>query len=628
MVGRIVGFVRRNALAIICAGLIVFLQVLPHAILVPVFAAAGRTYHPVTPMSIGGNYPVFPHRIQEYLEGKTIITDPNLWEYQNGPWSSRPPLPALFFAAFGFVVDRPWFFPAAETVSAVGIFCLLAGFLSVLTGKRRLSALWAFFLCTGAMLTAFDLFPVSREEVATAVKLLAPFSWGESWIPRMQFFSVEAVVPALIMQIGFLWALYGFIVVPARRTAIWLGLIFGLTFYTYPFYWMFDSVVLGMLGLVWLGQRKLRPLGWLCVAGGIGAIMSALFWVMFFSLRQLPQYHEVLDRTSQTEFGRFVRWSDWKFYILLIVGWLSVWYLARRAWVASVLPLYFGVLFLAVVAGHNMQLVTGFTISPDHWISRGLYLPFALLLGVVVAVVWERLVRPRLAQQSKWLMPALGMLLCAYLLSGAASAQARLTVRLAWTHLLPVHITDALVWVDQNVPEDAVIVTPSLFISELIPYETRARVFVPQAWNTVAPFQELRERWFMTLRLVGASEEWVRASFQQAPDGVPFSLTQRLIRFGLDPRNYLVGFGFREWQDDSPDKEVVHISEPTIDAFVAEYRAGQAQPGEALGKKYRADYLLVTKGDLPDPASLVPIFLTWERVYDARGVSIYRIPSP
>ncbi len=626
MVSRIIGFLGRNALAITCAGLIVFLQMLPHAILLPVFSAAGRAYHPVTPMSIGGNYPVFPHRIQEYLEGKTIISDPNLWEYRSGPWSSRPPLPALFFAAVGFVVGRPWFFPVAETVGAVTIFCVLTGFLTALTGARRLSALWAFFICTGAMLTAFDLFPVSREELATAVKLLVPFSWGESWIPRMQFYTVEAVVPALIVQMGFLWALHRFIAAPVRRTAIWLGLLFGLTFYTYPFYWMFDSVVLGMLGLVWLGQRKFRPLGWLCLAGGIGAAVSALFWVMFFSLRQLPQYHQILDRTSQTEFGRFVRWSDWKFYILLTAGWLSIWQLARRAWVASTLPLYFGVLFLAVIAGHNMQLVVGFTLSPDHWISRGLYLPFALLLGVLGAAFWQRVIRPHVPVARPWMVPALAWLLAAYVLCGAASAQARLTVRLAATHLLPAPVTDVLAWIDRELPEDAVVMTPSLFISELIPYETKARVFVPQVWNTVAPFSELRERWFMTLRLVGASEEWVRSSFHQTPDGVPFSLTKRLVRFGLDPRNYLIGFGFREWQDDAPGTDVVHISEAAIDSFVAEYRATSLQGAVESLKRYQADYLLVTAGDLPVSAEELPVFASWERVYDQRGITIYRIP--
>lgn len=445
-------------------------------------------------------------------------------------------------------------------------------------------------------MTAFLVFPTSIIELKELAKLILPWVVTENFVPRMQYLTVESILPSVIIFIPFLVLLHAIWSSSRRAVVLSLGCVFGLLFYTYPFYWMAASVAIAVTVILAIVTKQKDVLRRVVIAGAIGSFLSIGFWYMFFSLHALPQYTEVFDRSTQVEFGRVFYWLDLKYYLLLFLTSVALWWLRRTKRITNATWFFTLTLYLTVIIGLNVQFVTGYTFSHDHWIIKVLHLPFAAIVGVIGMSVFDHsfFSQVRASRSRRWIVAGM---ICVWLIVGAVNAQFLHAIKDIHRHRLPEAVQDVLMWLDVHTPPDSVVLSPSFYIQELIPAFTDDRVFLPHVWNTAMSFAELKDRFLLSHALFAVSPERVYTLFNPpSAERVKDATGAQLIRNGVDSHTYLVGFGYRELRTETYQQDIVDA-----------YKKYPGVPEEWLNR-YRVDYVVIMDADLPllgrDPAEL------------------------
>lgn len=313
--------------------------------------------------------------IEAIRAGHWQFSELYVFEHRDSPWP-YPRLPYWICAVPAFALDgaEP-LFSATDAVLPPVLFLLLYSLL-VRVGVRPLLAAW---VCVVYVLHHSDLYsilePMTRHGVAATLNWYArPFHYdsifaaGSYTIARFPF-----PLASLILLVGFLHAL-AWAIEKRRAVAIGAaGLLLALITYVRFFDWMILYPALVAAGVLCGRREAARTIG-LVVA--VGLLVSLPYLVPAMSHSSDPASaatleHNGLERTHRL-FPDPLR-AVYPTGPICLLGLLIAAALSRAA---SPLRTAFTAAAVGFVPACTFQVLTGWTVAPDHWF-RDHVLPFA-----------------------------------------------------------------------------------------------------------------------------------------------------------------------------------------------------------------------------------------------------------
>jgi len=430
----------------------------------------------------------------------------------------------------------------------------------------------------------------------------------------------EAFIPGGPFFILSLYFAYKAISAETKRKifVILAGIFYGLLFYLYLYFWVFTTIFLGMFFLALLIRKKKTEALSIFAVGVTGWIMSIPFWINYLNLRDLPNYWQLIEKNG-IEVGRAFQLGIWKLYLVMaamiaLVVWLGRKFAAMPNLRLPRFDLAATFLVTLITAGavvFNIQIVTGYNVQSDHWISRVLAIThgviFSVLFYYLYLVVRERFSslfnRVRLGK----ILAILGIVVLLSMISNLVFNRIVYNAENAWRYTVMPELLVAYEWLDANTPKDSVIATPSLKTNIDLPVYTHTRIFLPRAMNTLAPEEEILERLYITYKLFGIE---------------PINLYE-LLQSDLTIFQIL-GERYRSKELDSYLKnEPYNFPPEVLEEILSEYvhyKLSDAIP-------YKLDYIFVGPREKE-----IGINTEWlkehEKVYDRDGVLIYKYKIP
>jgi len=578
---------------------------LPHGIHYVALRAQGETYIPLTRANDDVMNTYSP-RYRDMIDGTLIPGEIDTYEHKGGPvlW---PMLPSLVLAPFFLPFDSV--FPGlilTDLVFPVLTFLLFYIFIRALTENRLyalFAALWLMFY--GSILLYIPPFTL----VELKVLILKFFPIFVDKVPMSPKYSLrEAFIPGAPFFILSLYFAYKAVSADTKRKIYIMlaGIFYGLLFYLYFFFWVFTTAFLGAFFLALLVRRKTREACLIFMAGVVGIVISVPFWINYFALAKLPQYHEIIDRTVGVELGHAFRWGfslDYLSYIGMAA--LALWLGEKLG--KPVKALFLSALALAGIIVLNLQVISGFNVQSDHWFSR--------VFLVTHSIIWAALVYDVFSYYKPSLVASMGkykktpwILLCLAVLYFSLSVLYNQTImneRAVHYYTVPSALLAGYEWLNTHTPSDSVVITPALPTNTEISVYTHNRIFLARANTSLAPDAELLERLYLTYRLFGVSPRYLDEMIQSF-EGVFYFFTVKYYSRDLDAYT-----GGKHGGYTLPRA----IREKVLNEYTF-FRLSDEIP-------YRFDYVFIGPYERKIGVS-EKFFSDYERVYNHEGVVIYK----
>ncbi|MBI2121747.1 MAG: hypothetical protein HYT98_01360 [Candidatus Sungbacteria bacterium] len=583
---------------------------LPHILISRNLATEGKAYHPVTFFSDMDEAQIYAPQVREVAEGINSFGDPALREHADGP-SVRAPLGAsvLGFAARLIGFENAWIL--ADFIFPPIIFLIIFSVLVFLSGDSTLSLLLgAIFIFSRdlASLFPFSLFyqfksfaayfkPWIAHPVVTHLPLDRLFTPEWTFIPLGVFFLLWLM--AIKKKMPFLF--------------IGTGIAYGALFYSYPFDWVSVTVILGMAAVLFFLRREYRMAMFQTAVLVIGFVIAIPFFISFFELRQFAHYAELIGRTG-LEVGREIRWLLWPHFLVWLAAAISAF---RRLEIAA------ASIFLGALTVMNIQVITGYVPQPEHFLRYPLALALFIAYILLVPHLWNKFMGVKFQRFGYTFLVLIFLLMVTRNIqlqfAYAKENVARFT--------LDSSTENSFVWMQANIPDDAVVLSPSVVTNTHLLIFTSAKVFVPPTGViTSASDREMLERYVIAAKIFGMGDQWIRGRFSRSfletrsheddLRGIEDGIALHLFHYGLysrEPNTYFGRGGFRDFSD--------------VETSVAEILESWRISSETLLQKYAFEYIyagLMEKTSFSfSVGDMEKNGLCLHEIYNQENVSIY-----
>lgn len=405
-------------------------------------------------------------------------------------------------------------------------------------------------------------------------------------------------------QFSFVILILGLIVffkaVKTQRVIFYLvaGLLFGLQWYMYSYYAVFLTLVLGSLFGIFLIQGDFKQLRVLIVAILVAITTSTLYWWNYFQFNQLPQALDFLYRAGRVD----GRWFDGGslLTILTLLGLLVI-PVDRKAKPTFI---FLTSLLLASFLCLNLQILSGFSVQHFHWqsviVAPVLILTSVYLLSLLKTTV---LVRPII-------------LLAILLTAGIFFRNLLIAKNTAVAYTKNNGLEQAFDWINRNLEQESVIMTPSIESNYWLIIKTKAYIFNPHGLHSLAPTAELVNRFALTFNLFNVDSSFADQFLDYRPaPGIQPHTHESLDLAGYD---YIFDakfglYGPKSLQAQNEIKQAIKIFQTT--------KLGLLQ----VKQLYKLDYLFVgpsekriSHRDFTADQNLI-------KVFDNQAVQIFQI---
>ena len=472
-----------------------FINVYPHIALQKELTSRSEDYFPYT---MRGKYDmanVVGPRIREVLEGNLVVSDVDLYEYKQAP-AFWPMGSAMYFYPFSFftqsvktvVVTTDFVFPFLYFI----LFFLIAYFL---TGRKIVLSIFSAFIVSIYNPLAIQVPPPNLDILRSMWNTIYPLTDD----PRAHYLTLrQSFIPGLVPILGTYLFLLLTLIKKNNAFPVVGGFFFALAAYTYPFHFLYLSSVFVILFVIVLISKRYDVLKRMFIFGGSATVVLTPFIVNYFEVIALSQYNDIFARYGAEE-GRFFRFESMKRYLasIILAGLVFLWGRKNDRRLTS----YFVIsALLSAIAVLNMQLFFGFSIHPDHWLNRDIV--WAITFGYIVIAAWV-IQMLFLLNRNKVvsIIVSLAILFTGSVLYNNIRASTIFAEKNYQAFTQTRENTELFEWLNSNTEKEDVIMTPSLVINTYIPLHTHNNIFIPRAFNTVAPNSELLERLFITYTL-------------------------------------------------------------------------------------------------------------------------------
>lgn len=333
----------------------------------------------------------------------------------------------------------------------------------------------------------------------------------------------------------------------SRRLPDWpVSLGLAILTYSHFFYWTF--------GLVWLLTLRLfraLPL-WL--------VLAFPYFINQWQLTQLSVWPEFLAESYYAPPPNFNQISLLVFCLILIQ--LIKARKLKQFWQSFYLS-------ATVIIAASALLHFGADDPIGHWFTRVIE-PLTIVMFITLINQKVRFIRP------VWLA-MLSLLLLIYLWQ---TQRIYFNKNRAGFVIEPEKI-ELFKWLNQNTPDNSIVVTASLVDNLYLPAHTNNQVFIPRSQVSLVPSAEQLDRFLIAQKLAGKSEAGIRLMFSKN-EGLK---TRKRFEFDNCAGIYLFFrlYAGRDYYD-------CRVPEPVLEQILEQYR--QTRPDLT---KYRADYWLGTE---------------------------------
>ena len=517
-------------------------------------------------------------RIQESRDGHYWLSNPFWAEGKDNPYL-WPPLPENFASFFGKILGLGLINTVLFENFAFPffLFLILYALIYQLTEKKSFSLFSSFLIMLTPNLT----------DPQALWQLIANQKTTDTFLVYSRLISPQ--VHSLFL-FGFFLSFLIFLKKKNWIIGILSGIILGLSFYVYPFTWMFIASFLFFLVLIFIFKKE-----WVEIKNIIWISLIALLIALPFLINLL--------QAMQSEFYPEVSFR---------YGWVKSH--SPQIGVTSLILLGSFLLFFPKKSGKkydfslaivltplillNQQIITGYFLGPARY-HNYYYKPFALIF--ILIIIYS------LIKKTKKFFIWKGLVLLLILLSvfNAYLVQKNSYITYESFGIESQKYAPVFDWLNQNSQKDEVVLANS-YLSDLVPIYTSLNAMANlDAHYSLTSNQELSERMFLLYRLDGIG----RGYFEETKE-IFYSNRERISK-DIYAQKYQEEFGSYEM-----------IPDEKIDLLIKGYFNSLAVPTKDVLEKYQVKYLIWDI--LEDPNWKISQYPFLEEVYQKNNLKIYR----
>lgn len=340
-------------------------------------------------------------------------------------------------------------------------------------------------------------------------------------LPRLFYSRIDY---PLVTDLIYLPAIIFFLIFwngPKLKTAIPAGIFGGLLFYTYFHYWVYWSIVLGILflyTLIFLKEDKIR-LKFFLILIGVITLISVPYWINYFNFASSDFGNEFTLRIS-IEIGRhFKAIAIPHFIAYFILSGLVLFAFKKKDRAKTVLFLVF---LLAAFFVWNIQFILGYVPHSDHWERAISPLIFIIIFSLLYYLSEEMLLHKT---YFKKITAGFLMLLVALLIVKKCVNTmnfVNLPPQELQTFTLPKNITDSFQWIEKNIEGEPKMISNSFWTSIRLPALTSARPFL--AWGLAGTLENQENHYLISNKLFNISPDELEKRLRNNQDNVLHNL--------------------------------------------------------------------------------------------------------
>ena len=634
----------------------------------------GLEYHPI--LVNGDEALLNAPKAQTAFLGKFVVGDFNVSEYKDQLIYVTPFLSPLIMGGLAKITGSiESAFIAGDFIFPPIIFLIFYLIIYELTNRKLLSLVSSAFFIFLPKLAAFS--PPILKYLQAAIITMAFKEKG------LYFSRIED--PQVTMPI-YLLLLYFTIRSITKNDKFSLGaaaIFYGLTFYSYLYYWIYFSIGLVLLLCLFLLQKDFVSFKRMLIVFTDGILLSIPHWINSYNLSNLAHFQDIFERHGP-EIGRVFNFEMLPSFAYGLHAFLIIATLFLRKLYPKV-SMFIIAFLMPVFAVYNIQLLSGFNAQPDHWFKPTLpvlYIAFTAI-GYWIFTNFPKLFSARyLLITASAIVAVLGakaittsdaLVKFTSILTASFAALTAFMVflnqkyrpsslHLSWNALGVIIIAGVFVngayaqykfaeeyknvtmssqeaasyeWLVRNTPKYSVIGSPSFSTLSRVQLYTHNKIFVPNGYSTIVANDEIWQRFFYINKLFGVTMEtfteylnteasWFNKLPANAKDPYPF------FKPDLDQSAayYLFHMRYHKTAPGSSFVSEIPLAFPkeTIEEKLAEYNTFIKK--EFSPPPYKLDYLYFGPREQKlgaDPEDVLGGQL--EKIYEQNGIVIYKIPQ-
>lgn len=471
---------------------------------------------------------------------------------------------------------------ALKFVGPVLLFFILYAWLLEMFSLRAIALIAPLFVILGINL-------LSPTELLRLGALKASV---DSFLPYTR--PISPLISSLFLFLG-LWGTYRLAHEKSTpKTASVLGILVGLSLYSYIFTYSFLVVVLGLSLLYFLIQRDWRKVKNSFIALAVSGIVVVPYLVNLLRARTDPDYLYMAARQGLVHTHAPIL-GGW-----VVVGFLALIFIWPRAY--SNTKHYFLILFSALVVVLNQQLITGVRMQPGHyhWFTTK---PLVAIIISVCMLYWLE----RVVSDNRWKTATVAVIGSVFFLNAIAIQAHSYSVNYPmyeknqryaslFTFLDTTYTTKMNIWAN---PDREVSYPELSFLISAYTHHNAAMV----SDNYSDSQNHVRDMLFLNYRLHGIDDKNILKTMQRDRDNVTTSL------FGVYYR-------------DMPGGR--QLSDSELQKLALVYNQFYAVP---LGQVLRGLRINLIVEDTTANNFRLDVFSFLSRVYDNDGLYVYELKN-
>jgi len=459
---------------------------LPHIIL---SLKLGTKY---TPLTVSGQSPIardetyaYAPFINHILKGNFFIRDTYVYEYKDLPTPFLgETAPALLFAVLSRLtgsIERA--FIVSDFIFPPVIFLMLYLLARNFIDNQFYALTTSFLTVIARDFIAVIPYPHATYQYLTVAENQNYFLYlSRAFHPQLTFifFSLAVISMLKLVQNPF-----------KKIYIIFLGISFGLLFYSYIFYWTYFFVFFGLIFLYFLIKRDFRTLRSLFFAGLLSLLIGLYYLFNMFKFYQLPFSQDFVSKSSLYNLPIPITLIR---YLLIMVFFYVIYKQKDRKFYVLFFLLLGGILISPI-----SKLLVGQDLETFHYLRRAL-MPFATI--TFFATIYF------LIKTHKTLIQITALLVFIIAIFTGFRTQIIASQKVQKVHVRDDTQQSVFDWFRKNTPKNSVIGSIDTSFNSLIPVYTRNKVFFPPTDRTITPTYEEVERYAILAKILGIDTNW------------------------------------------------------------------------------------------------------------------------
>lgn len=523
---------------------------LPHIIM---SAKLGKNY---TPFSLSPNSPIasdetygYAGSVNHIFKGNFLLKEAYVKEYANHPTPLiADNLPSVIYALLAKLtgsLERS--FITADFIFPPIIFLMLY----IFTRKFINNSYFAFSVSFLTVI-ARDFISVIPYPLAT-FRYLTFADYQNSLLylsrgPHPQF--------SFIIFLASMWSLVNLTGETKKRNIILTGVLFGLLFYTYMFYYSYFSLLFVTMIIFYLAKRNFDVVKKVVLSGLVAGVVASYYFYNVIKFYSLPIAQDFIEKMS-------LPYLYLNLTLLRYVAILIFFYLSTRKKDNKFYNLCL-VILTGIIIIPLFKLIIGKDPTTFHFVRFAL-MPFATVMFFIALYNFLNIYRR--------LTILLSIILIAISLYIGFKTQIIATQKIAPFHQINDQRQMVFDWINQNTTKDQVIGSLNDDFNHLISVYTKNWTYMPYASRTIMPTYEGAQRYIILSNLLGITPASQKKRLDQE--------ISYLFRYRTyDKNNNLdIHSSARNWTEDQINKL-------------------SANNWKNLAKQYNLNYIVVTPDEI------------------------------